>query len=476
MTLTIPSLVYLAVVCLVFFNIREALKTRFLAAASVLYVFFLNRYAGAVVLSVSVLAWAWGCLIGRLIRQNFKKAAAAVTGISVAAMVISLALFKYVHVVSPAIGSVHLSELIMPIGYSFYIFQVISYLVDICSGRAAPFRSWFDVLLFLCWFPKFVSGPIERKEEFGQQIKKAEKALFLDMGRWNTVIKYVLVGCFYKLVIADRVGKYVDHIFEHYDGFSSTWLIIGVFLYSVQIYCDFAGYSYAAIGISAAFDIRLTQNFMTPYFSPNITEFWRRWHRSLSSWLRDYVYIPLGGNRCGNVKKMINTLTVFVLCGMWHGSKFGFLVWGLLHGIYTALDGVLKSRDLQWIRKGIPGRLLTFLAVSFSWIFFRASSARGAVKYIRSIMTAGPGLRSFNAEMLSLNLNNTEISVIAALLIILFIIEITAYRNDCPVPEILGKKHYLVRYSAVLILVTAVIVLGMYGPTYDSSHMIYMQF
>ena len=476
MTITLPSFLYLAVVSIIFFNIREALKIRFLTFASLVYVFYLSPYAGFALLCASLISWLAGMLAGWFFDRGYHREAKATAGFFIALAVASLAVFKYIPVLHAEDTYSVLSGLIMPIGYSFYMFQVISYLADIAGGKVKAEKSFPGLLLYLCWFPKFVSGPIERRNDFEQQVTIARNTVFWDPARWERIIGYILTGCVYKIVIADRLAIYVDTIFEHYDGFSTLWLIIGAVLYSFQIYCDFAGYSYAAIGISLIFGIELVQNFSMPYCSSNITEFWRRWHRSLSSWLRDYLYIPLGGNRRGTAMKILNTPIVFIVCGLWHGVGTGFLIWGLLHGIYSAADSILRDKNIQFLREGIAGRTATFLGVTFAWIFFRTATADKAIRYITVMLTAGPRFHSFVAEFNALGLNITELIVIVLLLSVMIIIESVSYKHQCEVPEILHGRHYMLRYPVIMFLVLVLILFGIYGPAYDSSKMIYMQF
>lgn len=475
MTFELISFLYLAAAGVLFFIIRKELRIRFLTVVSLVYVFYLNVYAGRVVLCTALFAWLGGIFTGRLSaygHERLAKVSAVLFSVIAAA---SLVVFKY----SPALfaGSTApvLSRFVMPIGYSFYIFQVISYFMDIVDGKATADVNFMDVLLYLCWFPKFVSGPIERKDYFARQTGNVQHIVFLDAARWEKIIEYILVGCFYKLVIADRLGVYVDTIFARYEEFSTTWLIIGAIFYSFQIYCDFAGYSYVAIGISLVFGIELTQNFMIPYCSSNIAEFWRRWHRSLSSWLRDYLYIPLGGNRKGTIRKILNTFIVFIACGLWHGVGSGFLVWGILHGAFSAIDGILRDRRIQFLREGVPGQMLTFLSVTFAWIFFRAADADVAFQYLRTMLTTGFRFHLFSTEFDSIGLDVIEAVIIILLFALLFFAEQSAMRKNCPVPEILNGRHYMLRYFTVFALLSMLIILGMYGPTYDSS-MIYMQF
>lgn len=476
MIISIASLIFFAVVCLIFFNIRQTLRTRFLVVSGLVYAFLLSPYAGAVVLIVSVLTWLMGMLIGRLHAEDHPHTAAVMTGGSAAAAVLLLLAFKFVHPLQTAGILPEDFRWILPVGFSFYSFQVISYLVDINTGRTEAIRSLWEVLLWLCWFPKFISGPIERAKGFSGQIRKMENTTFRGVRRWKKVVSYVLVGSFYKIVIADRLGVFADRIFDEYSAMSSSWLLLGVLFYTIQIYCDFAGYSYVAVGISAAFDIDLATNFAMPYCSANITEFWRRWHISLSSWLRDYLYIPLGGNRRGEARKYLNVLIVFLVCGLWHGIGTGFLVWGLLHGFYSALDSFLDHRNIQKLRQGIPGRLLTFAAVSAAWIFFRFPTARAALRYIRAMLTTGPRFHSFRAEMAAIGMKDQEARLIVFLILVMAVMDITAYRKKCAVPEILRDRHYVIRYTAVLLLMLTMLVFGMYGPAFDSRRLIYMQF
>ncbi len=476
MTLTISSILYLILVSLIFFNIREALKMPFLALSSLAYVFVLDRHAGWAVLLVSFLTWIAGILTGRLMERGYTRGSGMLSGICITLAVTALTGFKYIPVLAAETSSPLLFGLVMPLGFSFYIFQVISYLADICTGKTSGDKSFLHVLLYLSWFPKFISGPIERKDRFDQQILKIRNAVFMDPARWEKIIAYILTGFVYKIVIADRIGPYVDTIFAHYDGFSSTWLIFGAVLYSFQIYCDFAGYSYAAVGISLVFDIDLTQNFCMPYCSENITGFWRRWHRSLSSWLRDYLYIPLGGNQKGQARKILNTLAVFVLCGLWHGVGTGFLIWGLLHGVYSALDTLMSDRGIRLIRKGISGRIVTFVAVTFAWIFFRAGSASSAVAYVGCMLKTGFRLHTFKEEFYALGLNKFEAVIIIAMLAVLAAVEACCCRCRCAVPEILRGRHYMLRYTVIFILLFILLIFGIYGPAFDSGRMIYMQF
>ena len=272
---------------------------------------------------------------------------------------------------------------------------------------------------------------------------------------------------------------YADTIFESPQAFSSAWIFLGILMYTLQIYCDFAGYSAAAVGFSLLFGIRLQENFRTPYLSANINDFWRRWHISLSSWLRDYLYIPLGGNRKGMARRILNTMIVFVVCGLWHGAGAGFLIWGLLHGAYSAIDSLIRSscaKWLQFIRKGFPGRILTFIAVSFAWIFFRCGSLHASSELLHYLFTAGPRWHSFPYEMEALGINTVEYSVMGALVLTLLFCDIPACRKYRSFAQLMCRAPLAVKCLVVYILLTGLIILGIYGTAYTGGRLIYMQF
>ena len=478
MTITISSILFTAFVCLVFYNIRETLRLQFLTAASIIYVFLLSEYAGWVLLITAVFTWGTGLLISRLLDKGKSRPAriTAVSGIIISTA--GLIVFKYIPAfTAERFANDHfLTHILMPLGFSFYIFQTISYFAGLGSGKIPVIRNFFHLVLYLSWFPRFVSGPIERPGRFISELRSSVTVRFAEPERWTKVIHYIVTGCFMKMVIADRLGIFMDIIFEKCDGFAAPVLLLGILFYAFQIYFDFAGYSYVAAGVSQAFGITLTDNFKMPYFSANITEFWRRWHISLSSWLRDHVYIPLGGNRHGEARKILNTMIVFLICGAWHGSGPGFIIWGLLHGVYTAADTVLRDKGAKFIREGAAGRLLTFIGVCFAWVFFRAPSPDRAILYFRTIFKAGLRFHSLEAELAVLGLDRYEMLIIIFSVCGILLLEYAAYRRDILVPKLTAGLNAFPRYLLIFVLIFFIIIFGMYGPAFDSSKMIYMQF
>lgn len=276
-------------------------------------------------------------------------------------------------------------EIILPVGISFYTFQSVSYMVDVYKGRIAPTRYWIDYLFFLSFFPALVAGPIVRADYFLPQIEKNERpdSRVIWAGLW-----LIIVGVVKKALIADYIAQYNDLIFNEPSLYTGVQTLMGVLGYTMQIYCDFSGYSDMAIGLALIMGFRLGINFDSPYKSRNLTDFWRRWHISLSSWLRDYVYIPLGGNRKGTFRTYLNNFLTMLIGGLWHGAAWKFIFWGAMHGvglaIHKAFKPILVKIPDNWFTIFISW-LLTFVYVSLLWVFFRAADFEQSVLIIQNI-------------------------------------------------------------------------------------------
>lgn len=276
-------------------------------------------------------------------------------------------------------------DIILPVGISFYTFQSISYVVDVYKEKIAPTESWFDYLFFLSFFPALVAGPIVRADYFLPQLQKKLYATSAEVyaGLW-----LIIVGVIKKAVIADYISQFNDMIFNNPGAFDGVQTLMGVLGYTMQIYCDFSGYSDMAIGIALIMGFRLGINFNSPYQSTNLTEFWRRWHISLSSWLRDYVYIPLGGNRKGTFRTYVNNFLTMLIGGLWHGADWKFVFWGAMHGIglavHKACKPILKYIPDNFLTKLLFGAI-TFVYVSALWVFFRAASFSDSLEILSSV-------------------------------------------------------------------------------------------
>jgi D-alanyl-lipoteichoic acid acyltransferase DltB (MBOAT superfamily) len=286
-------------------------------------------------------------------------------------------------------------QVILPLGISFYTFHGLSYVIDIYKGRIKPCSSFLNYSVFVSFFPLLIAGPIERAQHLLPQIEKPRN---FNYHQAIDGLRQILWGLFKKMAIADLIAYNVDIIFNNYTDYSGSTLVIGAVLFSIQIYCDFSGYSDIALGTARLFGIDLLKNFSFPYFSRDIAEFWRRWHISLTSWFRDYLYIPLGGSRRGLLITIRNTFIIFLVRGFWHGANWTFIAWGLLNAIYF-LPVLLRGknrRNLEIVAAGkllpsvkdIFSILLTFSLTTFAWIFFRSPSLHVAWGYITRIITS----------------------------------------------------------------------------------------
>jgi alginate O-acetyltransferase complex protein AlgI len=286
-------------------------------------------------------------------------------------------------------------NVILPVGISFYTFHGLSYVFDIYYGRLTPTRNFVDYSLFVSFFPLLVAGPIERANHFLPQIQNNRQ---FDYNKAIDGLRQILWGLFKKIVIADTCAQHANIIFENYGDYSGSTLVIGAFLFAFQIYCDFSGYSDIALGTARLFGFELLRNFAFPYFSRDIAEFWRRWHISLSSWFRDYLYFPLGGSKGGLLQTIRNTFIIFLVSGFWHGANWTFIVWGLLHAIYF-LPLLLLKRNRNNLTIVAQGKLLpsfkdvlniltTFAITVFAWIFFRSNTLPDAFNYVGQIFSS----------------------------------------------------------------------------------------
>ncbi|MBQ3798488.1 MAG: MBOAT family protein [Butyrivibrio sp.] len=467
MTLTISSLVYALIVCFLFHIVGKWNRKYTLAVASLIYIFFINPLAGIYVLASSFVCFFAGVIIQRYRKEKRTRVASFICYISVAFFALSLLLLKYFPVYYPEQLRQEnvLKYIVMPVGFSFYIFQAISYVIDVNRGKVSAAKNPVNIILYLAYFPKFVSGPIIRYPDFKAELAVIRrKTKFREPMRWKRALYYTLVGCFMKLVIADRLSDYISRLFEGYENYGSLLLLMGSLFYTIQIYCDFAGYSYVAKGISLMYGIEICENFKQPYCSSNITEFWRRWHMSLSRWFVDYLYIPLGGNRKGEARKIINTMIVFLVCGMWHGAGINFIVWGLLHGIFSAIDTIARDKGLNSLRSGAAGHIIAFAEASFAWIFFRASSFSSGVGYIRAMLGNGLQLGTISEQLERLELISPEPWIIVIMIVIMIVFDVIAYRKDRHLPELLAELPQGRRYLCFYFLFMIVVVFGIYGP------------
>ena len=294
-------------------------------------------------------------------------------------------------------------SIILPVGISFYTFQTASYVVDVYRSDIKAERHFGYFALFVTFFPQLVAGPIERPAALLPQLRKKATLRSVD---FVGAFRFIMVGFFKKIAVADAIGIIVNATYNNVEGANGLAALISTLLFSAQIYCDFSGYSDIAVGCAKLFGINLTENFRTPYVARTIKEFWNRWHISLSSWLRDYIYFPIGGSRVRAGRWVFNITLVFFVSGLWHGASYTFVIWGLLHAFYQIVGKfTLGYRDKLWTKLGasVDGKLvsgvrtfITFVLVTLSWVFFRADTPADAVNILIKIFTD----YSFSAEYL----------------------------------------------------------------------------
>ncbi|MBR4758695.1 MAG: MBOAT family protein [Lachnospiraceae bacterium] len=495
---------FFPVVTLACFLLPKKLRRVWLLAAS--YYFYMSWNASyAVLIAISTIT-TWG---GGLLME--KGAANKRKGIAALCFAVNLGIlffFKYfdfsLSILSRLLLPVYPQglhnpfQLLLPVGISFYTFQALSYTADVCSGRMKAEKSLLTYALYVSFFPQLVAGPIERSENLLPQIKQYETIRLADHDRIVSGLFLMVWGFFMKMVIADRLAVFVDSVFDAHQAYGSLILIAAAVCFAFQIYCDFGGYSMIAIGCAKVLGISLMENFNAPYLADSIRDFWHRWHISLSTWFRDYLYIPLGGNRKGKLRKHANLLLTFLCSGLWHGAGMHFVIWGGLHGIYQIIGSALgdmkkKGKSGQkaeqkpiFLWKKIPRIIGTFILADLAWIFFRADSITDALSFIRGILTrfsvTGPAGESMEAAasiedaFFGAGLSATEWVIALCALLLLLAGDLIRYRKgQMPDAWFMAQKTP-VRIGATVFLILVIFIFGIYGPSYDAAEFIYFQF
>ena len=370
-------------------------------------------------------------------------------------------------------------NILVPVGISYFTLQAIGYLVDAYRGKIAAEKNFFKYLLFLSWFPAIVQGPISRYDRLMPQLLHAEGFSY---ERSRNGLLLVLIGLVKKMVIADRLNIFVNACFETSAETYGVLLYLGAVAYAFQLYTDFSGCVDICRGVSSLFGVDLVHNFSRPYLARSIKEFWGRWHLSLSSWLKDYIYIPLGGNRRSNVRKYVNLMSTFLVSGLWHGAGFTFLIWGGMHASYQIFGQITESlrkkiRKLMRIEEGsfsecLYQRLITFHLVTLAWIPFRASSVRRTLRYIYNMFSKPSLWVLFDGTILNYGLSRNHIALLLIHLAILMAIELLFKRQEDFIAG-LTKQHFIVRWGIYFILLFDVLLFGVYGGGYDMAGFMY---
>lgn len=491
--ISLEFVLFFFVVVLVFYLLPGRAKKYWLLVSSWAFYLTFTLSFGSYLLGITVYSWLMGLLVQktRTISLSQKRVVLALGIIGTFAV---LAVIKYGNFVFRNVGIVlsHLElayrlpvmELIQPIGLSFFSFQAVGYLIDVYRGKRDAEENPANYALFLSFFPIIMSGPIERSTNLLQQIDEIE-TIRLDTSKIRHGLLTMLYGCFLKMVIADRLNLLVNTVFANYDQFGGCLLAVAVVAFGIQLYCDFAGISTIALGAGEALGFSLIDNFAFPYFSQSINEFWRRWHISLSSWFRDYLYIPLGGNRKGALRKYINLMIVFLVSGLWHGAGWHYIVWGGINGLYLVMSGILKPvrkkiTTLCHIDPDNAGNhfikmLFTFGIVNFAWLFFRAASLTDAWHILKKIFLQFSPWQLVDGSLLTMGLDGAELGVLVAALLVLMLVSAFGY-HGIDWRSKLMEQGFAFRCIMYVICVATVLLFGIYGPAYSASSFIYVDF
>lgn len=490
---SIHFIIFFPIVVLAYFSFSYRYRWIWLLIASIYFYMSWNPKFIILIMTTIVITFVSGIGIqnangkGNILLKKIWLVISIVSNISI------LAFFKYFDFLigsfNSILGLAHIKillpdfDIMLPVGISFYTFQALSYTIDVYFDKDYKIeKNLARYALFVTFFPQLVAGPIERSKNLLEQFYERHE---FEYARVRDGLILMMWGLFQKIVIADRAAILVNQVYNDISSYSGFEVVIATVLFAIQIYCDFCGYSDIAIGAAKVMGFRLMTNFKQPYFSKSIKEFWRRWHISLSSWLRDYIYIPLGGGRCSKIKKYRNIMITFLLSGLWHGANWTYVVWGGLHGSFQVIGEVLfpvrekikciLNIDSESFGHKIFQILFTFLLVDSAWIFFRASSLREAIMIYKQMFSEFNFEIFWNGRLYNLGLTRMDMSLLFIAIFVLWAVSIL--RNRVSVLEELSKQHIIFRWGVYITLVYSIIfILLIQGFGFPSQEFIYFQF
>lgn len=465
---------FLVPVIILFYIVPSKIQWYVLLAASVsFYAFFGLKSAGLMIVS-AVVGYGSARFIAALDGAKRK----AMLALAILLEIAVLLCLKYSGEIRESL------KLVVPIGISFYTLSIIGYLIDVYRGKYCAEKNILRFLLFVLYFPHILQGPIPRYDGLRSQFFPESRVRY-NHERVTKGIQLMLWGYIKKLVIADRIAVFVNTVYDSIPFQRGTVIFLAAILYSVQIYMDFSGCVDIAMGVSELFAINLTPNFRQPYLASSINDFWRRWHISLSTWFRDYLYIPLGGNRKGAARRWINMMLVFTVSGFWHGVGISYVVWGLLQGLYQ-----LAGHALMPVRKAVRRLLrfnesrqafrwlqivITFGLVSIAWVFFRLPNVRLALGSLKAMaFDFSPWVFS-DGTLLNYGISTGQWHILLVFILGALIVDIL-HERGVRIRDAIGKQHLLVRWGVYLFALVAIILWGVYGIGYDMKSFIYMEF
>jgi alginate O-acetyltransferase complex protein AlgI len=468
-------LVFFPLVTLLYFALPHKYRWWLLLASSCFfYAWFKIEYLFILVFTIIVDYFA-----GLWIEKSEGKRRKWALIISILANVGVLAYFKYADFFIDSANAVFsragletwdLLDILLPIGLSFHTFQAMSYTIEVYRGRVPAEHNLFRYALYVMFYPQLVAGPIERPQNVIHQFYEKHK---FDYQRAISGLRLMLWGMFKKVVIADRLAVFVDLVYDNPHGYSGFPIIVATFFFGIQIFCDFSGYTDIGLGAARVMGFDLMKNFDRPYFSKSISEFWRRWHISLSSWFKDYVYIPLGGNRVSNARRYFNLFLVFMLSGLWHGASWNFVIWGSLHGIYLVVGQLTKkvqNRIIGLFKLPILQKIIhasiVFILVNLAWVFFRARTLRDSVYLLKGMLKPTSHSISETIQLIGLK------ELIVALLAIALMERVHWMQRNIDFAAWFDAKPKWLRWSGYYLLLGSILFLAVYS----NAQFIYFQF
>lgn len=494
---SVAYLVFLAAAVIIYYALPGArAKALWLLAGSAAFYLLLSPRWAWILALVTVLTYVLGLLIDRA-RSAVgpgSRSARALVASGVVLVVSALIAFKYLGFIAQAgnsalealgLGtSLPVIQLALPIGISFWSFQTIAYLVDVYRGRTGPVLSFFSYAAAVTFFPVVTAGPITRVQSLVSQFQRRHR---FDPQAVRSGLLLVGRGFFKKLMVADRLAVFVSSVFDdprsHAGATEGLLFSVAAVFFAIQLYCDFSGYTDIVRGSARLFGVELPLNFRAPYFARDVRDFWRRWHMSLMDWLREYVYIPLGGNRKGAFRRDLNVMAVFLISGLWHGAGLTYLVWGLLNGAYMIIgEKTAAGRQRLLSRMGVDQSTLghralqitaTFGLVTFAWVFFRANTMSEAL-YIVQRMFVPTVWIFFDGTMLQQGLSFSELMITLLSVAVVWALDWASLRTD--VLSLFLQQPVVVRWTLYYSLILVVAVFGYYGGAYDAAHFVYFKF
>lgn len=493
---SLDFLVFFPIVVLLYVVIPVKYRYIWLLVAS--YYFYMGwnaKYALLIGFS-TVVTWLCGILIDRCKEYSNKKWKRLLL---VACLLINLGIlfvFKYWNFAFESLETIagmlgitcktpELS-LLLPVGISFYTFQALGYTIDVYRGTIPAEKNLLKYALFVSFFPQLVAGPIERSGNLLNQVLESTKRNMVTIRGVKNGLVTMLWGLFIKIVIADRIAILVDTVFNSYYNYGTCELVLAVIGFGIQIYCDFNGYSTVAIGAAEVMGFTLMENFETPYFARSIKEFWRRWHISLSTWFKDYVYIPLGGNRCSKARQYFNLMVTFMVSGIWHGASWTYVIWGALHGGLQVMESIL-AKPIAYINEKLKVNtesfsyklgqvLVTNVIIGITWIFFRSTTFTDAIHYLRRMFTCNNPWVLSDGSLYELGLNYTEMHILWLAVLALAAVSMIRYVKHMRFALWLEEQVIWFRWIVIYALIFANLVYGIYGINFDTAQFIYFQF